>query len=117
MSLFGREAKLKWKGKDHTLTVTMETVDKFESGPLAPNILEVGITLGSGAPKMTIAATAYSRLLELAGVSCTREDVYTSMMHELSGGSREMLDLCINAVSLMIPRLESDERPEHSKKA
>ncbi len=116
MSLFGRNVELIWKGEKVKLEMTMEKVDEFEFGPDSPNVLEVAITIGNGAPKMTIVSKAYHKLLIMAGVKCKRDEVYGKMMAELSSGSREMLDACSVAISLMIPNLETGERQEFTKK-
>jgi hypothetical protein len=115
MSLFGRESKLKWKGEDYTLIVTMMTIDKVESSGI--NILETAMELDSGKiPKLTTLARLYQALLSCAGCKATVEQVYESMASDSLIGDFEIMKAAKSAILLFFPELDSPERGEHVPK-
>jgi hypothetical protein len=110
--LFGRKAKLGWKGEKHELTVTMELVEAIDE---EVNVLATAIELDKGGiPKITLVSKLYAVLLSGAGVSVTKEDVYESIMSspadsaDLVAAARYVLQLCF-------PQLETSERTTGKK--
>ena len=115
MSLFGRESKLKWKGEDYTLVITMMTIDKVESSGI--NILETAMELDSGKiPKLSTLTKLYHVLLSCAGCNATIEQVYESMASDSLIGDYEIMKAAKSAILLFFPELDSPERGEHTTK-
>jgi len=110
--LFGRKAKLGWKGEKHELTVTMELVEAIDE---EVNVLATAIELDKGGiPKITLVSKLYAVLLAGAGVDVTKEEVYESIMSspadsaDLVAAARYVLQLCF-------PQLETSERTTGKK--
>ena len=115
MSLFGREATLKWGGKEYKLTVTMETIDKVESSGI--NILQTAVDLDSGLiPKLSQLSKLYHVLLLCAGCKVSVEEVYESMASDSLLGDFEIIKSARMAILLFFPQIEGAERADKTEK-
>jgi hypothetical protein len=106
--MFNDSVKLKWEGKEYDCPITMKLAKAMERSGV--NILASAIELDQGGvPKVTFVAEIYSWILGAGGCEATEEDVYISIMSNLSD-STALVTSAKYAINLFFPKLESPER-------
>ncbi len=106
--MFNDSVKLKWEGKEYDCPITMKLAKAMERSGV--NILASAIELDpGGVPKVTFVAEIYSWILGAGGCESTAEDVYISIMSNLSD-STALVTSAKYAINLFFPKLESPER-------
>tara|TARA_R110000803_G_C11701927_1_gene285604 strand:+ start:61 stop:405 length:345 start_codon:yes stop_codon:yes gene_type:complete len=112
--MFNDSVKLKWEGKEYDCPITMKLAKAMERGDV--NILASAIELDKGSvPKVTFVAEVYSWILGAGGCEVTEEEIYISIMSNLSE-STELIISAKYAINLFFPKIDSPERSNKKTK-
>tara|TARA_R110000803_G_scaffold93898_2_gene161382 strand:+ start:1290 stop:1634 length:345 start_codon:yes stop_codon:yes gene_type:complete len=112
--MFNDLAKIKWDGKEYDCPITMRLAKAMERGGV--NILASALELDKGGvPKVTFVAEIYSWILGAGGCEVTEEEIYISIMSNLSE-STELITSAKYAVNLFFPKIDSPERSSKKTK-
>ena len=106
--MFNDSVKLKWEGKEYDCPITMRLAKAMERSGV--NILATALELDKGGvPKVTFVAELYSWILGAGGCEVTEDEVYISIMSNLSD-SAALITSAKYAINLFFPKFESPER-------
>ena len=106
-----KKLELNWKGKDHSLLVTMDVIDRVDEK------ISVGVILArqlSGDIRFSHIAKFISIVLNEAGASTTQEDVYEHMFSDGAATMAEATAMVGNLLSAFFP--ESKKKDTSAKK-
>ena len=104
MSAINKTLKIKFKGVEHNIKMSMSTIDAIED---EMNLVSFINRLGKGDVRLSHAAKLFSIILKQSGVKTSQEDVYTEMFSGNDDNVKGVIDACGLIVGAIFPQSDT----------
>ena len=103
MSAINKTLKIKFKGVDHSIKMSMAMIDAIED---EMNLVAFINRLNKGDVRLSHAAKLFAIILIQSGVKTSQEDVYTAMFTGEDDNVKGVIEACSAIISAIFPESE-----------